>query len=69
MISFISITLNIAGLYLVAGLLFAVFFYWRAAVKIDPGTSGTPWHFKLIIFPGVVLFWLPLLIKYIKSND
>ncbi len=62
----INIVLNLGGVYLVAGLLFAVFFYLKAAATLDAGTEGTPWHFKLIIFPGVVLFWLPLLIKYLK---
>ena len=55
-------------LYLLMGLAFSVFFYVRGGAMIDEGTKGTPWHFKLIIFPGVVLFWSVLFIKLIKKS-
>ncbi len=55
-------------LYVALGLVFSVFFYWKGARIIDEGTAGTPWHFKLIIFPGVILFWMVLFIKYLKRS-
>ena len=67
MIIIIDIFLVSLSIYLIAGLLFSVFFYTKGAKKIDEGTIGTPWHFKLIIFPGVVLLWPALLNKLIKS--
>jgi hypothetical protein len=51
-----------AGIYLLAGLLFGIPFILRGAGTIDPvareGTRG----FRLIILPGVLVFW-PLLAR------
>ena len=68
MMLLIDIFLLLAAAYLLGGVLFAGYFYWRGAQRIDDGTAGTPWHFKAIIFPGVVLFWLPLLTKLLKKS-
>ena len=65
----IDILLSAMALYLLLGLVFSIYFYLRGAEKIDAGTTGTPWHFKVIIFPGVVLFWSVLLIKLIRNDD
>lgn len=68
MIVFIDAFLFMALTYVVLGLLFSVYFYTKGAARIDEGTKDTPWHFKLIIFPGVVLFWFVLLVKSLKSS-
>jgi uncharacterized membrane protein YphA (DoxX/SURF4 family) len=60
----ISILLMIAGFYLLTGLIFAILFLSRGITKIDEGAKGTNRWFKLIISPGVVLFWPPLLSKW-----
>lgn len=65
----INIFLGLIGLYLVLGLVFSLYFYAKAGVKIDAGMKGAPWHFKVIIFPGVILFWVVLLKKAMRSND
>ena len=67
MIIAVDIFLTLLTAYLVLGLLFSIYFYLGGAVRIDEGTKGTPWHFKLIIFPGVVLFWSILLVKALRS--
>ncbi len=67
MIIFIDILLDLLLLYLIMGLVFSFFFYVKAAKIIDEGVKGTPWHFKVIIFPGVVLFWIILFTKYLKK--
>lgn len=59
----IDILLFSVLIYLILGLIYSVYFYVSGAAKVDEGTQGTPWHFKLIIFPGVVLFWSVLLLK------
>ncbi|MEO9484890.1 MAG: hypothetical protein ABJG47_15630 [Ekhidna sp.] len=61
--SAVDILLGVMTMYLIAGVLFSIYFYVKGASKIDEGTDGTPWHFKLIIFPGVVLLWPALFIK------
>jgi len=62
-----DILLGAMALYLLLGLIFSFYFYLKAGARIDEGTSGTPWHFKVIIFPGVVLFWSILFIKLIRK--
>ena len=64
-----DILLSTMAFYLLFGVLFSIFFYAKAGIKIDNGVKDTPWHFKLIIFPGVLLFWIVLLKKFYKGND
>ncbi len=64
----INIFLLALQFYLILGLVFSLFFYLKAGRAIDEGMEGTPWHFKLIIFPGVVFFWVVLLTKYLKKS-
>ena len=64
----IDIVLGAMALYLAIGLLFSIYFYAGGAAKMDEGAKGTPWHFKLIIFPGVVLFWSVLILKLKKKS-
>ena len=59
----IDIFLLVLLVYLVLGILYSVWFYWKDAPVIDAGTQQTPWHFKAIIYPGVVLFWVILFRK------
>ena len=65
----IDVFLSTLAFYLLFGVLFSVFFYAKASIKIDDGVKDTPWHFKLIIFPGVVLFWIVLLRKFLKGHE
>ena len=55
-------------IYLIMGLAFSIFFNMKGGKVIDEGVSGTPWHCKLIIFPGVVLFWLVLFTKLLRRS-
>lgn len=66
--SFISILLAIFAIYLLLGVIFAILFLFRGITKVDPATKGSGFFFKLLIFPGLVFFWLFLLSKWIKTN-
>jgi hypothetical protein len=66
MIIAVKIIFMVAVLYLAAGVLFAVFFLNRGIQKIDTAAHGSGWGFRLIILPGVIVFWPVLLIKWIK---
>lgn len=46
--------------YAAAGLLFAVSFLVRGAERVDPHLAASPVAVRLLILPGVVIFW-PLL--------
>jgi hypothetical protein len=65
--TFILVLLSIAGIYLVAGFLFAIAFVIKGASRIDEGAHGASWGFKVIIIPGTIVFWPFLLSKWIKS--
>jgi hypothetical protein len=56
-----------AGLYLVAGALFAPWFVWRGAGRIDPHAGEATIGFRLVIVPGVIAFW-PLLVARVSAG-
>ncbi|MEM9855988.1 MAG: hypothetical protein AAF843_01455 [Bacteroidota bacterium] len=68
LITFIDLLLSLMAFYLLGGVLFSIFFYIKGSALWDDGMVGTSWHFKLIIFPGVILFWGLLLIKLMKKS-
>jgi hypothetical protein len=59
--------LYLLGLYLAAGAIFAIWFLIALIEKIDDSAAGAPWTFRLIIFPGCVVFWPLLVKKYLHS--
>lgn len=63
---FAGIILAVAGLYLLAGFIFAIPFVCRGVQIIDESALGSSWGFRVIIFPGVMIFWPVLLRKWIK---
>lgn len=65
----VFIILNLAAIYLLCGLVFAIPFVVKGVIKIDPdGTKGTKLGFRLIIIPGSVVFWPILLRKWIRAS-
>jgi hypothetical protein len=63
----VTIILNIMAVYLILGIIFSIYFLLKGMIKLDDGTMNSPWHFKLIIWPGVVLFWSVLLFKLMRK--
>lgn len=53
---------GLVGIYAGLGLLFAIPFLWKGVGRSDPSVAGSTIGFRLIIIPGVVLFW-PLLAR------
>ena len=64
---FISIGLAIFGIYLLIGVLFSIAFLFKGLGKVDPGTKGSSFFFKVLLFPGLVFFWILFLPKWLKS--
>lgn len=58
----IEVMLLLLLTYLVAGTLFAVLFHWRGLARVDGAAAGAGWFFRVIITPGIILFW-PLLAR------
>ena len=65
----ISIIINITGIYLALGVLFSVVFMWKGLEKVDESAKGSGWFFKVLIFPGMVAFWVLFLNKWLKIKS
>ena len=48
---------RLLGLYLAAGLFFAVAFHLRGMRRVDAGVRGSTWGFRILVTPGVVALW------------
>jgi len=64
----IEIVWTIVLIYLVCGLLFAIPFVIKGVDKIDEGAEGSSIGFRIIITPGVIVFWPILLRKWINAK-
>ena len=63
----IQVVLIIVLIYLVLGLLFVIPFLVKGLTKVDEGAHGGTIGFKIIIIPGVIVFWPVLLSKWMRS--
>lgn len=69
MIAIVVDTLLVSmAIYLAVGFVFSIYFLLKGAAKMDEVTKDSPWHFKLIIWPGIVLLWSVLLLKIIRDE-
>jgi hypothetical protein len=64
----VEVVLIIVLIYLLVGVLFVLPFLVKGITKVDEGTHGATIGFKIIIIPGVVVFWPALLRKWINSD-
>ena len=56
-------------LYFTAGLIFAVFFSLFGVQRIDPGVRGLAPFFRLIIIPGVSIFWPLFALRLVRGKQ
>ena len=64
----VEILLIIAAVYLALGVVFVISFLMKGLTKVDEGAHGSTMGFKIIIIPGVIVFWPVLLSKWMKGN-
>ncbi len=64
----LNIALLITTMYLICGLVFAIAFLIKGIAVVDEGAHGSGIGFRLIILPGVIVFWPLLLKKWIKAK-
>jgi hypothetical protein len=55
--------------YLTAGFLFALWFAWKGAGRLDPVAAGGSPGFRLLIIPGATLLWLPLAVRLVRIRS
>ena len=65
---FVKIILIIALVYLLLGVLFVIPFLIKGLSKVDEGTHDSTIGFKIIIIPGVIVFWPVLVSKWMKKT-
>jgi len=64
----IQLIIYIILVYLLIGIVFSIFFYLKGIKKVDEVAIGSTFGFKLIVFPGIVVFWPFLLTKWIQTK-
>ena len=62
---FLTLVLNALGLYLTVGLVFALWFCFRAVGKVDPMAAEIGIGMRLILVPGATALW-PLLLRRMR---
>jgi hypothetical protein len=55
-------------IYLCCGIIFTIAFQAKGIHKIDEGAHGSSWGFRVIIIPGVIVFWPFLLKKWMNAK-
>ena len=63
----VIIVLWVLAVYLVCGFVFAICFLSKGITAVDEIAKGSSTGFRLIILPGVILFWPLLLKKWINA--
>ena len=64
----LNIILLIAAAYLLCGFVFAIAFVIKGISVVDEGAHGASTGFRIIILPGVIVFWPPLLSKWLVAR-
>jgi hypothetical protein len=64
----VQIIIIAVSIYLLLGVLFVIPFLTKGITKVDEGAHGGTIGFKIIIIPGVIVFWLVLLNKWMRAN-
>jgi hypothetical protein len=65
----IQIILITSGLYAGLGAAFALVFVTVGVKAVDSTAKGGSWVFRLIILPGVMVFWPLMLYRWIRRTQ
>jgi hypothetical protein len=52
-----QLLVNVLAGYAGAGAVFGALFLWMWVRRLDPAAAHVTWGFRVLVFPGVVLFW------------
>ncbi|BDD09809.1 hypothetical protein FUAX_22410 [Fulvitalea axinellae] len=66
-VSLITALFYLAQIYLLCGVVFAVYFFVSGASALDEGVKNSHWSVKLIFLPGAVGLW-PILLRKVLSK-
>ena len=65
----IDIFLTVLGIYILAGILFGLYFIFGGAVKLDPLMGDSKKRVRLLLMPGCIAVWPLLLRRMIKAKQ
>lgn len=63
-----NILVNLLYLYLIAGLIFGLWFIFKGAQKIDDGMNDVKFGTRLLLLPGSIGLWPLMLNKVLKNK-
>ena len=69
MAELINVFITIMAVYLLLGVTCALFLFIKGLVKIDSSADGTSVFFKILVFPGICVFWPLFLSNWIKGKE
>lgn len=52
--------------YMALGALFAIYFVWHGAARLDEAARGISWKTRVLFFPGATALWPVLLRKCLR---
>jgi hypothetical protein len=64
----VAVIFTLVAVYLAAGIGIRHPFVTKGVTQIDEGAAGSKWGFRIIIIPGVMVFWPMLLKKWMKAS-
>jgi hypothetical protein len=53
--------------YVAAGALFGALFLWRWVGRLDAAAMHATWGFRVLVFPGVVMFWPLFVVRLMQG--
>jgi hypothetical protein len=63
-----QLIVNALAGYAVAGAVFGVLFLWMWVRRLDPAAAHATWGFRVLVFPGVVLFWPLFVARLVRQR-
>ena len=68
MITVINIFLTLLGIYFLIGILFGLYFIFKASPKIDSLLAASKKKVRFLLFPGIIATWPFFISKLFKSK-
>lgn len=67
-IALVEFLIKVVQVYFAAGLIFAVLFSLLGVQRTDPGAQGLAPFFRLLIIPGVSIFWPLFALRLVRGK-
>src|SRR5687767_5669568 len=64
-----QLVVNLLGAYAALGAVFGVFFLWKWVARFDRAAANATWGFRVLVFPGIVLFWPLFLERLLRGRS